>query len=104
MVEKQTHKNINMYIQLDNAMQFGLYELNEKKDYFIAKIHEMETMSKTLSKYIVDFAYVDKTLSATSDVVSIASFGTVTGAPVGVVGTSLDLIFSFSNEIANKFL
>ena len=47
------------------------------KDYFIAETREREKMSKTLSKYIAAFDYVDKTLlvlSATSGGVSIALF------------------------------
>ena len=43
-------------------------------------------MSKRLSKYIASFDYFDKfliVLFATSGSISIASFGTVIGTPVG---------------------
>ena len=58
-----------------------------------------ETMNKTRSKYIPAFDYFDKTLvllSATSSDVSIASFGTVINAQVGIISTSI------KNEIAKK--
>ena len=58
-----------------------------------------ETMNKTRSKYIAAFVYFDKTLvllSAASSDVSIASFGTVINAQVGIISTSI------KNEIAKK--
>ena len=53
-------------------------------------------MSKTLSKYISFFVYFDKyliVLSVTSGGVSIASFPTVFGIPVGITSASLSLAF-----------
>ena len=58
-----------------------------------------ETMNKTRSKYIPAFDYFDKTLvllSATSSDVSVASFGTVINAQVGIISTSI------KSEIAKK--
>ena len=46
---------MNMYPQLDNAMQISLDEVNEIKDYFIDEIFERETMSKRFSKYVAAF-------------------------------------------------
>ena len=43
-------------------MQFRLNEINEVKDYFIAKVCEKEKITETLSKYIVVLDYVSKTL------------------------------------------
>ena len=52
-------------------------------------------MSKRLSKYIASFDYFDKSLivlSVTTGSISIASFATVIGAPVGI--TSASFIFN----------
>ena len=53
-------------------------------------------MSKKLSKYIYFFYYFDKyliILSVTSGGVSIASFATAIGAPIGITTASLSLAF-----------
>ena len=52
---------------------------------------ESKLNSKKLSKYMAAFDYIDKilfALSATSGGVSIISFTTVIGAPVGMVSAS----------------
>ena len=64
-------------------------------------------MSKRLSKYIVSFDYFHKSLtdlSATSGSISIASFATGIGAPVGIVSTRFSLAFSMSTRIVKKLL
>ena len=56
-------------------------------------------MSKRLSKYIASCDYFDKSLivlSAASGNISIASFATVIGTPVGIASASLSLTFSLS--------
>ena len=53
-------------------------------------------MSKRLSKYIASFDYLDKSLivlSVTTGSISIASFATGIGVPVGIVGVSFSLVF-----------
>ena len=53
-------------------------------------------MSKRLSKYIASFDYFDNyliILSATSGEISIASFSTVVGAPVGIASVSFSFTF-----------
>ena len=53
-------------------------------------------MSKRLSKYIASFDYFDKSvivLSVTTCSISIASFATVIGAPVGMGSASFSLAF-----------
>ena len=53
-------------------------------------------MSKRLSNYIVSFDYFDKSiivLSVITDSISIASFATVFGVPVGMASASLSLAF-----------
>ena len=64
-------------------------------------------MSKRLSKYIACCDYFDKfliVLSATSGSVSIASFATVIGTPVGIASARLNLTFSLSTGIVKKLL
>ena len=64
-----------------------------------------EVMSKRLSKYIASFDYFDKSLivlSATS--ISIASFATAIGTPVGIASASLSLTFSLSTRLVEKLL
>ena len=61
-------------------------------------------MSKIFSKYIASFDYFDKSLivlSVTTGSISIASFATVIGAPVGIVSASCSLAFS---GFVKKFL
>ena len=77
------------------------------EDYFIAEIKERELMSKKLSKYISFFDYFDKSLiifSVTSGGVSIASFATVIGIPVGITRTSLSLAFSLCTGLVKKLI
>ena len=50
-----------------------------------------------LSKYVAAFDYIDQALivlSATSSGVSIISFTSIVGAPVGIASASFTLIFS----------
>ena len=64
-------------------------------------------MSKRLSKYIGSFDYFDKSLivlSATSGSISIASFATVTGTPIGIASASLSLAFALSTGLLKKLL
>ena len=64
-------------------------------------------MSKRLSKYIASFDYFGKSLivlSITTGSISIASFATVIGAPVGIVSASFTLAFSISTGIIKKLL
>ena len=64
-------------------------------------------MSKRLSKYIASFDYFDKSLivlSVTTGSISIASFATVIGAPVGIVSASFSLISSIFTGIVKKLL
>ena len=62
-------------------------------------------MSKKLSKYISFFDYFDKSLiilSVTSGGVSIASFATVIGVPIGITIASLSLTFSLCTGLVKK--
>ena len=64
-------------------------------------------MSKKLSKYISFFYYFDQSLivlSVTSGSVSMASFTTVVGIPVGITSASLSLAFSLCTGLVKKLL
>ena len=64
-------------------------------------------MSKSLSKYIASFDYFDKSLivlSVATGSISIASFATVIGAPVGIMSASCSLAFSITTGFVKKFL
>ena len=97
----------NLSPNLSDDQQFRLNKINEIRDYFVAEIKERELMSKRLSKYIASFDYFDKpliVLSVTTGSISIASFATVIGAPVGIVSASFSLAFSISTGIIKKLL
>ena len=64
-------------------------------------------MSKEFSKYIASFNHFEKSLivlSVTTGSISIASFATVIGAPVGIVDASFSLAFSISTGTIKKLL
>ena len=92
---------------MSDRQYFRLNKINEIKDYFVAEIKERELMSKGLSKYIAFCDYFDKSLivlSATSGGISIASFATVIGTPIGIASASLSLTFSLSTRIVKRLL
>ena len=62
-------------------------------------------MSKRLSKFIASFDYFDKSLlvlSVTTGSISIASFATVIGSPVGMMSTICSLEFSITTGIVKQ--
>ena len=75
------------------------------------KITEIEnhrkSCSKKLSKYVTAFDYIDKiliVLSAITGVVSICSFTSLVGAPVGIASASFTLFLSLSTRIVKNLL
>ena len=106
-VENNFHKSPNIYPYMSNDQQSRLNKINEIKDYVIAEIRERELMSKNLSKYIVSFNYLDKSLivlSVATGSISIASFVTAIGELVGIMSASCSLAFSIITGFVNKFL
>ena len=102
---------ISIYLKLNPNLsgdqQFRLNKMNEIRDYFISEIKEEELMSKRLSKSIAFFDYSDKSLtvlSVTTGSISIASFATVIGAPVGIVSANFNLACSISTGLIKKLL
>ena len=64
-------------------------------------------MNKKLSKHISFFDYFDKSLivlSVTNGGVSIASFATVIGVPIGIASASLSLAFSLCTGLVKKII
>ena len=114
-IEHNFHKTSNMYPNLNaiplsanisNDQQFRLNKINEIKD-FIGEIRERELMKKNLSKYIGSFGHLDKSLIAlfiATGSISIASFPTAIGAPVGNMSASCSLIFSITTGFVKKLL
>ena len=90
---------------LDNQ-QFRLNKINEIKVYFTAEIKERELMSKRHNKYIASFDYFDKSLivlSGTSGSISIASFATAIGTPVGIASAILSLNFHCLQDLLKNY-
>ena len=93
--------------KLTDQTKFRLYEIKNIENYFINEINERESYSKKLSKYVTIFDYIDKiliVLSATTGGISITSFTTTIGAPVGIANASFTLNFSLTTGIIKKLL
>ena len=83
---------------LTNQAKFQLDEINKIENYFIEEIDQRKLYSKKLSKYVAVFDCIDQALivlSATSGEVSIISFTSIVGAPVGIASASLILFYFF---------
>ena len=84
-----------------------MYEIKNIENYFINEINERESYSKKLSRYVTIFDYIDQILiilSAATGGISIISFTTAIGTPVGIASASFTLIFSLSARIIKKLL
>ena len=93
--------------KLSDQTKFRLYEIKKIENYFINEINETKSCNKKLSKYVTTFDYIDKiliVLSVTTGGVSIISFTSATGAPVGIASASFTLIFSITTGITKKLL
>ena len=96
----------NIYSNL-NDQQLRLNKICEVRDYFIGEIKERELKSKRLSKYIASFDYFNKSLivlSVATSSISVASFATVIGTPLGIGSASFSLAFLISKGIVKKLL
>ena len=91
---------------LSEQTKFRLSEIIGIENYFHQEINQRKSCSKKLSKYAT-FDYIDKVLivlNAASGGVSIISFASVVGAPVGIAGASFTLIFSLTTGIIKKLI
>ena len=94
-------------INLSEQTKFRLSEIIGIENYFHEEINQRKSCSKKLSKYVAAFDYIDKiliVLSATTGGVSIISFTSIIGAPVGIASASFTLIFSLTTGIVKKLL
>ena len=92
---------------LTDQTQIRLNKITEIENYFHQEFNQRKSCSKTLSKYVTAFDYIDKTLivlSGTTGGVSIISFTSVVGAPVGIASAIFTLIFSQTTAIIKKLL
>ena len=92
---------------LSEQTKFRLDEISKIENYFIEEISQRISCSKKLSKYVTAFDYIDQdliVLSATTGGVSICSFTSIAGAPVGITSASFTLIFSLATVITKKLL
>ena len=90
-----------------NQIKLRLDEISKIENYFIEEINQRKSCSKKLSKYVSVFDYVDQALivlSATIGGVSIISFISIIGAPVGIASASLTFFFSLTTGIVKKLL
>ena len=114
MTVKRTIKLLKEYLKMNNiieladtANKYRLDEINKIRDYFNNEIKERKDIIKKLSKYLVSFDYLDKifiALSASFGTLSIASYASVVGAPAGIGGSSLTLIFTIGTGISKSLL
>ena len=95
--------NINMSEQT----KFWLSEIIGIENYFHQDINQRKSYSEKLGNYVTAFDYIDNVLivlSAASGGVSIISFTSIIGSPVGIVSASFTLIFSLTTGIVKKLL
>ena len=92
---------------LSEQTKFRLSEIIGIEYYFYQEINQRKSCSKKLNKYVTVFDYIDKiliVLSARSSGVSIISFTSIAGAPIGIVSARLTLILSLTTGIVKKLL
>ena len=94
-------------LELPDVNNYRLDEINKIKEYFDNEIKERKDIIKKLNKYLVSFDYLHKifiTLSASFSTLSIASYATVLGLPVGIAGSSLTLVLTIGTGINKSLL
>ena len=92
---------------LTDQTKFRLNEISRIENYFNQEFKERKLNSEKLSKSVTAFDYMDKiliVLSATSGGVSIITFETVIGVPVGIANANFTLIFSLTTGLIKKLL
>ena len=92
---------------LSEQTKFRLDEISKLENYFIEEINQRKSCSQNLNKYVIIFDCIDKVLivlRATTGRVSIISFTSIIGAPVGIASASFTLIFSLTSGIVKKLL
>ena len=106
MNKSSSIKAINKTI-LSEQTKLRLSEIIGIENYFYQETDQRKSCSKKSIKYVTTFDYINKiliVLSATSSGVSIISFTSIIGAPVGIASASFTLIFSLTTGIVKKLL
>ena len=83
--------------KLTDQKKFRLYEIKKIDNCLLNDVNQQKVYSKKLDRYVTIFDYIDKILiilSATTGGISIISFTTTIGAPIGIACASFTLIFS----------
>ena len=91
---------------LTEQRKLRLSEITGTEKFLYQETNERELNIKKLNKCITIFGYIDKILiilNATSRGVSIISFTSFFGAPVGITSASFTLIFSIAKGIIKIF-
>ena len=94
-------------INLTEQTKIRLDEISKIENDIYEENNQRKLCSIKLRKYAAAFDYIDKVLlllSATSGGVSIISFTSVVGAPVGIAGASFTVLFSLNTGIIKKLL
>ena len=92
---------------LSEQAKFWLSQITGIENCFCHEINERKSYIRKLNIYITIFEYIDKILiilNATSGEVSIISFITIVGVPVGIASARFTLIFSIAKEIIKILL
>ena len=92
---------------LSEQTKIRLDKITEIEKYFHEDNNQRKSCSKKLSKYVAAFDYIDKiliVLGGKARGVSIYSFTSVVGGPVGIASASASLIFSLATGIVKKLL
>ena len=106
MNESNSIETINR-TNLTEQTKYRLDEISKIENYFHEEINRRKSCSKKLSQYVAAFDYINKiliVLSATTGGVSICSFTSVVGAPVGIASARFTLTFSLTTGIVKKLL
>ena len=93
--------------KLTDQTKFRLYEIKNIENNFLNEINQQKSYSKNLNRYVTIVDYIDKTLiilNATTGGISIISFTTAIGAPVGIASATFTLTFSLTSGITKKLL
>ena len=85
-------------INLSEQTKFRLNQIRNIKNCFHQEINQIKLFGKRLSKYVLIV------LSVTTGGVTIISFTSVAGAPVGIASASFTLIFSQTIGIMKTLL
>ena len=92
---------------MSEQTKFPLDETSKIENYFTEEINHRKSCSQNLNKYVTTFDYINKiliVLSTTTGGVSIISFTSVIGAPVGIASAIFTLIFSLTTGIVKQLL